>query len=183
MSVYIFEHYLCQFAKSELAISYRSHTKLITMSDDLPTNKNWFGVSKSTSHVDLNGNIIVTSVHSGVEDTLRTPANAAQATIYLSQVDKLQLKHSSAVTALYLTDPTKLMNMYLEVIKLLSIWGYLQPALYRASVLSQHIIYSSVKHPSGRVYINTAEKAQSYLEPQDNNVPESFKVLFGRARH
>ena len=40
-----------------------------------------------------------------------------------------------------------------------------------------------MKHPSGRVYINTAEKAQSYLDPQDSNVPESFKVLFGRARH
>jgi hypothetical protein len=100
------------------------------MSADLQTSKNWFGISKCTSHVDLNGNIIVTSTHSGYDHTLRTPANAAQAAIHFTQVDKLRTTHSPAVTDMYLTDQTKLMKMYLEVIKLLSDWGYLQPALF-----------------------------------------------------
>ena len=152
------------------------------MSADLQTSKNWFGVAKSNSHVDLRGNIIVTSTHSGHEHTLRTPANAAQASIYFTRIDKLRERHSSAVTDTYLKDPTKLMKMYLEVIKLLSDWGYLQPALFRASVLSPHTIYFSVKHPSGKVYVNTVDKQQSYLDPQDDLVPESFKILFGKAR-
>ena len=152
------------------------------MSADLQPSKNWFGVAKSNSHVDKRGNIIVTSTHSGHEDTLRTPANAAQASIIFTRVDKLRASHSSAVTDEYLNDPTKLMKLYLEVIKFLSDWGYLQPALFRASVLSQHTIYFSVKHPSGKVYVNTVDKKQPYLDPQDDLVPESFKILFGKAR-
>ena len=152
------------------------------MSADLQTSKNWFGVAKSNSHVDSHGNIIVTSTHSGHEHTLRSPANAAQASIYFTRIDKLRASHSSAVTDAYLEDPTKLMKMYLEVIKFLSDWGYLQPALFRASVLSQHTIYFSVRHPSGKVYVNTTDKTQTYLDPQDDLVPESFKILFGKAR-
>ena len=107
------------------------------MSADLQTSKNWFGVAKSNSHVDLRGNIIVTSTHSGHEHTLRTPANAAQASIYFTRIDKLKERHSSAVTDTYLKDPTKLMKMYLEVIKLLSDWGYLHP---RVCVVASHYL-------------------------------------------
>jgi hypothetical protein len=50
----------------------------------------------------------------------RTPVNAAQAFIYLKQVEKLKSEHSLAVTGLYLMYPMKLMKMYLEVVQLLS---------------------------------------------------------------